>query len=465
MKKKPICAICETCGFLVFLLCVLCVSAVSFSQTTNKSDGLDGMTDEALMNELASRGLNSLLERAFEVNKVPESERQGKRTLISLSRLSDPSAKLSVAQRQQTVGEIVHGVEQALPSINDPNLLMRQAFVLITEGVERDVNTLEYWGPNPRAQATLRPIVQTVIKILDKCAERAKAQADEVSNKITTPNSPYIYRYEELERLGSTAEYTRNMVQYYLALSIDPASPERKKIANEAAEYLKQFDVPENPDRCVVRNRMAKLAMVKGDFEGAKKLFAAVMNDSGEPKPTVAQQYEARYFTAVADLLAKNLAGAKKGLADLQAWQGANLPDDKTAREGAEAAAFMLQYRILSLEAEQTHDPAAKAQANDKAVAVLMELLGKRPELRSIIYDQLLPKLEEKADLTKVEPLMLRALVSRGEQEIQRPREEPADRKTLEKAIDAAKEIVRRRGQPGVEGQMVDASALLVPFF
>jgi hypothetical protein len=441
----------------------LFVSTVNSAQTTR--EGLDALGDDALMNELASRGLDSLLERAFEVNKVPEGERQGRRTLLALARLTDPNARLSAVQRQRLVAEIVAGIEKALPAISDPNLLMRQAFVLITQGAERDVNTLEYWGENPRTQASLGPVVQTVIKVLDRCIERAKAQADALANQITSPTSPIIARYEEMERLAATAEYTRSMVQYYLALSIDPAGNRRKEIANEASEYLRQFDVPENPDRGIVRNRLAKLAMVKGDFDAARKLFADVINDSAEPKPTIAQQYEARYFTAVCEVLARNVAAATKELEALQAWQSANLPSDKAARDGAEAAAFMLKYRIASLEADLTRDPAAKAQANDKAVSVLMDLLSKRPDLRGIIYEQLLPKLDENTDLKSVDVLVLRALVSRGEQEIQRPRTETPDTRTLQRAIDAAREVVRRRGQSDVDGQMVDAAALLVPFF
>jgi hypothetical protein len=80
---------------------ILCFSAVSFAQTTR--EGLDAVSDDALMNELASRGLDSLLERAFEMNKVPESERQGRRTLLALARLTDPGAKLSAVQRQRIV--------------------------------------------------------------------------------------------------------------------------------------------------------------------------------------------------------------------------------------------------------------------------------------------------------------------------------------------------------------------------
>src|SRR5262245_25401841 len=95
-------------------LLVLFLSTVCAAQTTR--EGLDTLNDDALMNELGSRGLDSLLERAFEVNKVPESDRQGRRTLLALARLSDPNTKLSAIQRQQLVGEIVQGIEKALPT-------------------------------------------------------------------------------------------------------------------------------------------------------------------------------------------------------------------------------------------------------------------------------------------------------------------------------------------------------------
>jgi hypothetical protein len=54
--------------------------------------------------------------------------------------------------------------------------------------------------------------------------------------------------------------------------------------------------------------------------------------------------------------------------------------------------------------------------------------------------------------------------LTRGEQEIQRPRTEKLDETSLRRAVAAAKEVVARRGKPDV-GQMADAAALLVLFF
>jgi hypothetical protein len=442
------------CGFIFFL------SPVCLAQS-----GLDSLNDDALMNELASRGLNSLLERAFEVNKVPASERQGRRTLIALSRLSDPSTKLTPTERQQLVSQIIAGIEPALPAINDPNLLMKQAFVLITQSIERDVNPLEYWGENPRAQAALRPIVQAAMKILDRCAELAKKQSDELANTITSPNSPSVDRYLQLQRLAQTAEYNRWMLAYDLAISMDAANPDRRKIASDGIEYLKQFDVNENPDRGIVRNRIAKLAMAMADYDTARRYFASTLSDQNTPRPKPEQLYEAKYFSAVVEVLARKPEAAQKAYQDLLAWQSANPLETEQAKAGADAAAAALQYRIRSLESELARDPAEKKKADDAATAVLMDLLSRRPELRGVIYEQLLPKLDVAQDLKQLDPLMLRAIVSRGEQEIQKPATETADAKSLTTAIDAARELISRKGQPGVDSQMIDGSVLLIPFF
>jgi hypothetical protein len=442
--------------------------AAAQTPTTSRAargEGLEGYSDDALMNELATRGLDSLLDRAFEVNNVPEAQRSARRSMLALSRLSDPNARISAAERQQIITDVVKGIDAALPSMNDPNLLMRQAFVLITQAIEPEINTLEYWGTNPRTQGAVRPIVETAMRLLERCATLAREQGEALANRITSPNSPQIARFEELERLQATAEYTRNMVAYDLALALDAASPRRRQVASDALEYLQQFNVPENPDRAIVRNRMAKLAMVLGDYDNARRLFASVVTDTAQPRPTVAQFYEAQYFTAVTELLARNADAAQAGLNELLSWQQSFLPRDEQTRKGAEAAAAMLQYRIHALRAQLAVNPQEKQQSDDAAVAVLMQLLAQRPDLRSTIYDQLLPKIGEQTDLKTVEPLLLRALVSKGEQEIQRPASQQVDQKILQQAMDAASEIVRRGVGEGIDAQMADAASLLIPFF
>src|SRR5688500_17900613 len=229
---------------------ILILTSLALAQQPQPSrEGLNSLSDDALMNELAARGLDTLLNRAFEVNNVPNAERHARRSLVSLSRLADPKAKLTASERQQLVQEIVRGIEPALASLDDPQLLMRQAFVLITAGVERDVNTLEYWGENPRTQAQLRPVVETAVKMLERSEQLARKRAEDLEDKSNSPSSPLVAKYEEMARLAATAEYTKNMAYYYVALALDPSSARRRQVADQAFEYLQQFDVDENPDR------------------------------------------------------------------------------------------------------------------------------------------------------------------------------------------------------------------------
>src|SRR4051794_33979591 len=75
-------------GFVILVSC----TALQAQQTPQ---GLDSLTDDKLMNELAVRRLPTLLDRAFEVNKVPQSEQESRRAILSLQTLSDPTRKLS----------------------------------------------------------------------------------------------------------------------------------------------------------------------------------------------------------------------------------------------------------------------------------------------------------------------------------------------------------------------------------
>ena len=131
--------------FLVLLsICVyLRASAVPVLAQAQR-EGLDSFSDDAVLDELASRGLDNLLDYAFAAYKVPPERQSGVRTIIALRRLGDPASKLTAQQRQKLINDIVRGINAAVPTMRDPKLMMRQAADLITAGVERDVNTLEY---------------------------------------------------------------------------------------------------------------------------------------------------------------------------------------------------------------------------------------------------------------------------------------------------------------------------------
>lgn len=426
--------------------------------------GLDALNDDALMNALAARGLDALLEHAFQVNNVPEAERQGRRTLIALSRLADPQARLTHTQRQRLVNDVVKGIEVALPTLNDPRLLLSQADMLITQAIAPEVNTLEYWGENPRTQATLRPIVQTVIKLLDRAKQRAETLAEELGNRITGPTDPTIQQFEAMDQLVQVAEFTRYMIMYHLSLSLDRADPQRRQIADNAIEYLRQFDTDGEPLRNSIRNRMAKLMLTKGDYHGARKMFEQVINEPSDPTDT-ANQYEARYFRAVAYLLDRKPDEAEKKLDEVDAWTQANLPDDPQAQSGVKAASAMLRYRIVSARAEAAPDAQTRRRHNDQAVAILVDLVQQQPALRTIIFEQLLARLDDATPLDQLDPLVLRALVERAERHVQRAEDEPREDQVLHRGIAAAREILTRRGQDAIDGQTLDTAALLIGVF
>ncbi|MBC8105560.1 MAG: hypothetical protein H7Z14_03130 [Anaerolineae bacterium] len=463
--------------------CGFAIPRATFAQSVPKStDGLNSLSDDALLDELAVRGMDSLLDRAFVVSKASPEKQASVRTLVKLRQLGDPSTRLSLAQRQALVAEIVKSIDLALPSMRDPKLMMRQAGDLLAAGVERDVNTLEYWGDNPRTQAQLRPVVQTVVKLLERAQAESTRIADESADKIKSPDDKAaVARYEQFEQLAREAEYTKYMTDYDLVLAIDKADPRRREIAGKASEFLKQYDVPEQPIRARVKTRLGKFALASGDLNTARSMFDAVSKadakDFPQP-PDIGLQYEARYFRAVTDLTAQNTDAAMKALDDLEAWQRANLPDPnsqpnaeareraKNAQEGASAAAAMLRYRILALQSDLAGG-AVKKQKNDEAVAVLYALLKQQPGLQGIIYEQLMSKLPENAPMSSMDALLLQALVRRGESELRRGENAAADRKTLDRALQAARELTTRaKANPAsVEPQLLDSSTLLTGFF
>jgi tetratricopeptide (TPR) repeat protein len=349
--------------------------------------------------------------------------------------------------------------------MNDPRVLIQQARVLIRHVLERDVNTLEYWGENPRTQAQLRPIAQTIVKLLDKASKAAEKQSDEVANQLTGLDDPRAAISQELSTLATAAAYEKAMSDYYVALSIDKSDPRRKEIATAATDFLAEFDNPQSEVQPLVRNRMAKLFMLAGNYDKARALFDSVADGTDvTPPPDVAMQYEARYFAAVCDVLARKPDAALKSLANLVAWQKGTLKDERS-QKGAAAAAAMLEYRIHSLAATMATDDAAKKAANEKAVKVLLALVRERPELQGIIFEQIAGRLPDNPDVKTLDPLLLQAMVRRGEDERLKPDDQPIDKPVIERAIAAARELIARKGKGGVDEKTVETSTLLVAFF
>ncbi len=446
---------------------ILALAASTALAQQRGTTGLDALDENRVQAELATRGLNTLLDYSFEQAKTPEEQRAGVRTLAALRQLSDPNANLSPKQRQDVIAQVTKGIEAALPTLKDAKILMQQAGVLITEGINPDLNTLEYWGENPRLQASLRPLAETVQKIYEKAAIEAEEESNKVAERLGNVSGPALAamekRWEELYNLQMMAQYTKAMSAYNLARSIDKADPRRKQIADEAIAFLTQYDDPTTQVQPQARLRIAKLNMAKGDFDTAKKMFDSIESEAAtlEPKPDLPQRYEAKYFGTQTLMLAGDVPGAKKGLADLQTWQKGTLPP--AALPGADAAARMLEYRIASTEAEKATG-AAKEKANEGAIAILVGLVKEYPQYRSIIFEQLLDRIPANADLTKLDPLLLAAIMQKGQVELGKSAEETPDAKALEAGANAAGEIIKRKGKEGVDDSIVRSAMLARPY-
>jgi tetratricopeptide (TPR) repeat protein len=427
--------------------------------------GLDSLSEDRLLGELAQRGLSTLLDRAFEVGQVPQTKQRGVRALLALGRLADPAVKLSPAERRALVTESVEGIEVALPEVEDPRLLMRVASSLIRLAMERDVNTLEYWGEAEKTQQQLLPVAEVVTKLLQKAVEAATAQAELLANQARGLGDPRVAQSEAMVNLATQATYTRFMADYYLTLALPAKSPRRKEVAQAAIAGLAAFDTPDSQVQPAVRNRIGKLHMSAGDYDAARKAFAAVAaSDTAlQPPPNIAQQYEARYFTAVADMLAGDLEAARSSLGEVVRWQEKALGSDERTRAGAQAAAAMLEHRIYRQEAELAPDEPARRTATEKANATLLELVRQRPELQAVVFEQIAQTLPRNPDLRQLDPLMLQTLVRRGEDERLKPADEDIDEQVIDRALAAARELVRRRGTPGSDPQTVESAALLIP--
>lgn len=422
------------------------------STAAHGGTGLNALPEDRLFAELAQRGLNSLLERAFEVNRVPAEQRQATRALIALRELTESSRRLSPRDIDDLVQPLVSGMEAALPTQRDPVLLVTQAEQVIEVLVFPRLNSLEYWGETAANTARLRPVATVAGRMLARAAELARREADEVANRLTSANDPNIARYEQLESLAVKAEYTRRMNDYAVVVSMDVADPQRRRLAEEAIEALRQFDNEESTVQPAVRLQTGKLLLASSRWSEAIATLDGIWRSpaSLSPTPGPSQQFEARYFAAVAALRSGRAEDAVQRLADLRQWQAESLPPE--ARPGAEAALSILEYRI----------ELARGRT-DAARAVLVSLVRQRPEFEAVVLDQFIDGLPTRSQFTTADSLLLRAVVRRGEAELARPEGQRIDRLLVEDAVLAARELVNRRSRGGIELQLAEDVALRLP--
>lgn len=423
---------------------------------------LANLGDKRLMNELADRGLDSLLDRYFDLHKTPDAQQKAIRSMEGMRDLSNP--KLSNSEKERKVKQIVEGIKTTLPNINDPNLLAQDSGLLMLYGVTRDANLLEYWGDNPATAARLRPTAQTVYDMLGKATKTASDEAGLLAGRMNVQNQATLgAQWDKLDQLSHTAEYSQSMMAYYLALALPAA--DRAKVVDKALKYLEDIDNPDSTVMPRVHVMMGKLNMVAGRTEEALKFLDAVASGDKtiQPAPDPSQVYEAKYFADVTLLQAGKIDDAKKGLDALIGWQKTAMPTDAETQKGISAAAEMLRYRIFGAEATLARDPAAKKAAEDSAVAVLLKLSESRPDLRGIIYQQLVDRLPKDAPVATMDPLLLQGLMAKGYNEANKPPGATVDQSVIQRGLAAAQEVANRKPAPNLTPQMKDEASRLVP--
>jgi hypothetical protein len=445
-----------------------------------KIDGLDGLDDSVLGAELSGRGINGLLDYYFKANHVTLDQQQAIRTFGALGELRRNGDKIPYQEKLRRVKEVADGVDAVLPSLKDPNEMRRTAGTLKEFGVDRDVNNIEYWGSDPVTQAHLKPLGDAMVKLLAAASSTAEQQATDLANKLTgRPNDPNADRWEKMDNLSHTAAYEKNMAVYSQCLGYDVKDPARKELADKAITALTDYDTADSTVQPRVRNMIAKLQMVSGQFDEARKSFQSVSDEKSTlvPAPNPIEQYEARYFTVVTDVVAQKLAEAKSDKAALDAWQTTELPKLLAAanlspaaiaenKKGIESAGQMLEWRVDVLEGDLTKVPAEKKKADDAAEAVLAALRITRPDLAPIIDEQLVKRMPaNKVIDDKMPTSLLLALLKKGMVESYKQNPDKPDPVVLNKAIEAAGFIVRRQAvaNSGITPAQVDEASLSVP--
>lgn len=424
----------------------------------------DLANDEALVQELTRHNLDNLLDRYVQDGGGGVTRPGGVDAMIAARTLVADGATLPQTARADLIRRIVGQPESLLSSIEEPARLIRLAGALITYGLERPANIIEYWGENPRAQAEIRPVGELVSKLLDQAATQARQRADRLAEHFgEAPSAQQLKEYSALDSLSANARYTALMADYYRALAYPAGHPKRKQIAASAIASLREFDQPDTQVQPIVRLRIGKLQLAMGDYEAARQTFASLSRpaESIRPQPDVLQRHEGMYFAVVAELLAGRLDAVAQSQRSLARWQAENLPADKSTRDAAETALVLVRYRLERARAARIADTAARAEAESRARDILRTLADAHPEQLGAIFEQLAGSVSPGALISDVDTLSLRALVYQGL--VQVAEAESADRKGLERAREAAIECLARRQRESIAPSILDEMAIAVP--
>lgn len=436
------------------------------AQTKPAQGGLQGAlsSDDAVLVEVSKLELKTLQDHLFKKNNIPVDQQSAFMAVQALRSLGD--ASLTHRQRTERIRQVSRGINQVLLSVKNPTELMRINSQLFEYGAKMHANALEYFGENTRTQAQLQPIAEAMDKVYAEAARLASQQATDIEGKITASNANQLTpQWEKATELAGLARYSLANNKHVLALSLQKADANRARHAQEGIEILTEYEAEEYNIQAQSRLGIGKLHMDIGSKESlaaAKKKFAEVV---GDEKGTWGQKFEALYFSAVSDVLARDFKSARAGHDAVLGHLKTQGPT-KQEFEGAQAAADMLEYRILAAEAEAL-GPTAGLKSNEQAVAALQKLLKKRPDLRGIINEQLIARLPDQPDMKKLDPLLLTAMVGKANDELLKKEGEPVDRKILSQGILAAQEVVRRADarSDGLTQEDADKCLLLMGAF
>jgi hypothetical protein len=458
-----------------FFLAAVCMplflaAPIANAQTLGgKGEGLDALDEQRVMGELATYNLTHLLDRDFDLYKVPPAEREQTMTIIKIAELVNGN-NLRVAERRALAEEVAKGFNGLLPKLTDPAKLFGYANDLFTSGVTPTVTELEYFGENPISQAQLKPAAETVKKMYAQVAPLATAQANVIGNGIK--NAADLDRVRPkllaMRQLSGFGPYCDNMATYSLCISLPPDDPRRKTLADASIKYLKQFDKPETGVQPQVRMAIGKLQLVSGDFAAAQKTFGDIVKNPGQaikPAPDVYQKNDARYFGIVAEISSRDLKGAESDIPALETWEKEDyLPLlNEQGQKAVTAALAMLKFRLYSAQSDLTNDLDDKKKFNEQAIDVLAQLLKDQPGLKDLIFDQLIGRIPANPDYASLNPLVLQALQQEGFIEVVKKDGEPFDKAKLTKAIPAAEQLVKLRGK-GVDDAEATLSAYFIPY-
>ena len=408
--------------------------------------------DDKIIGELASRQLNSLLEYYFDKKNVPKEQRAIVTLPAILERLF--SAKnTSARERQEALAAVSAGIDRLLASMRNEEELANLAARLVMLGTANDVNLLEYWGDDPKIQSRLRPITEAIAKVYAKAITAAEAKVAQITAQINTAGgvSPQLEKaYTNAESLVLLGQYNSGFNQHMLALAIDKADKARIEAADKGIDILSDFTDVETFKELGIKAQVgiAKLHMIKGTKEEiakAQAAFKTVIDNKAAPWET---RFEAVYFSTAAELAARDVKKTEAGIATVTKWLADNPPASDEIKKGTEAAVEMLRFRLFSLQAELAgNNAAAAAKANEQAIGVLQSLQKSRPDLTHIINQQMIARLPDQPDVTKLNALLLQAMVARGYDEMPKEDEASLDKKALQQGVAAAREVIARVGK------------------